>query len=228
MGAVQAAGAKQRSNFERAAKTQRQVMDAVIAIMNERGFSALTNTLILAHTGLSTGALMHHFPSRISLLSAMVGYAHDGLTRYRREQLQYLEPGLPRFRALIDLSWHTARMPAGFAINEVRIGARSDDALASKLAPAFTSTADDYARLVSGIAREAGLKPDGDVQGLWTATSMTMRSLAIDMKTYASAELASNTLTALRTLREQLIRKQLGEASVQDPRIAWTPVQAHN
>jgi hypothetical protein len=56
---------------------------------------------------------------------------------------------------------------------------------------------------------------------------MAMRSLAIDRKTHAGNDTAANTLLALRTLRESLIVKQLGEGAWQDPRIAWHPANLH-
>jgi AcrR family transcriptional regulator len=214
---------KRRTNPERSAETRQQVMDAVISILNAKGFAALTNALIIADTGISTGALVHHFPTRQKLLIATVEYAYASIAGYRRQQLDCLEPGLPRFRALIDMSWVTARMPSGFAVNEVRIGARSDDALAKAFRPPFTRIAQEYGRFVSKLVREAGLTPDEEMQGLSIATSMAMRSMAIDGKTYAGVDIASNTLLALRTLRENLIVKQLGKAAGQDPHIAWQP-----
>lgn len=214
---------KRRTNPERSAGTRQQVMDSVISLLNSKGFAALTNALITADIGISNGALMHHFPTRQKLLIATVEYAYANLAEYRRQQLERLGPGLPRFRALIDMSWHTARMPSGFAVNEVRIGARSDDALAAKFRPVFTRIAEEYGRFVSKLVREAGLTPDHELRGLWIATSMAMRSMAIDRKTYAGSDIASSTLLALRTLREHLIVKQLGKAAGQDPHIAWQP-----
>ncbi len=216
--------AKRRSNPERAAETRQQVMEAVLAILNKKGFAALTNALIIADTNISSGALMHHFPTRQALLIATGEYAYANLAAYRRQQLEKLPPGMPRFRALIDMSWHTSRMPEGFAVNEMRIGARSDDALAAAFRPVFTRIAQEYGRSISRIAREAGLTPDVEMQGLWTATSMALRSLAIDRKTYATGDVTASVLLALRTLRESLITRQLGRAAAQDPHIAWEPI----
>jgi AcrR family transcriptional regulator len=217
-------GSRRRTNPERAAETRQQVMDAVITILNEKGFSTLTNALIIADTGISSGALMHHFPTRQKLLIATVEYAYANLAEYRRQQLAPLPLGLPRFRALIDLSWHTSRMAAGFAVNEVRIGARSDDALATTFRPVFTRIAQEYGRFVSRLVREAGLQPSKEMQGLWTATSMAVRSLAIDRKTYPGGDIAASAMLALRTLREAMIVKQLGQPAWQDPQIAWQPI----
>ncbi len=214
---------KRRTNIERATETRQRVMDAVIAILNKKGFSALTNALIVEDTGASSGALMHHFPTRQKLLVDTVEYAYATLAVYRQQQLAVLEPGLERFRALIDMSWYRSRLPEGFAVNEVRIGARSDDALAAAFKPVFTRIAHDYGRFVSKMAREAGLEPNEAIRGLWTATSMAMRSLAIDRRTYAGEDAAEHSLLALRMLRESLIVQQLGKAAAQDPHIAWKP-----
>ena len=162
---------------------------------------------IIEDTDISSGALMHHFPTRQKLLIATVEYAYASLVEYRRRQIEHLDPGLPRFRALIDMSWHSSRMPAGFAINEVRIGVRSDDDLAATFRPVFASIAQDYGRFASQLVHESGLEPNQELQGLWTVTSMAMRSMAIDRKTYADNSLAVDALLALRTLRESLVRK---------------------
>lgn len=219
---------KRRTNLERSADTRQQVLDAVIAILNRRGFSALTNSLIISETGISSGALMHHFPTRQQLLIDTVEYAYLSLSEYREQQLSVLEQGLPRFRALIDLAWHSARMPVGLAVNEVRIGARSDAELATVFRPTFTRIANQFGSYVSNVAREAGLTPDDEMQGLWTATSMALRSLAIDSKTHSKPQVAANALLALRTLRETLIARQLGASAGQDPRIAWQPASARD
>lgn len=202
---------------------RQQVMDSVVSVLNERGYSALTISLITEQTGISSGAVTHHFPSKQRLLISTVEYAYATLAKYRDEQLNQLAPGLPRFRALIDLSYQTSRMPAGFAVNEVRIGARSDAELAAMLRPMFTRIALEYGRYVAAIVRDAGMEPNAQVQGLWTATSMAMRSLAIDRKTYARPDVMTNTLVALRKLRETIITEQLGPSKAQDPTIAWQP-----
>lgn len=226
MSDLSAVRAKRRTNSERSADTRQQVMDAVVAILNRQGFSALTNSLIIAETGISSGALMHHFPTRQQLLTATVEHAYATLADYREQQLSVLEPGLPRFRAMIDLAWQASRMPEGLAVNEVRIGARSDAELATIFRPVFTRIANDFGRYFSELARDAGLKPDNELQGLWTATSMALRSLAIDSKTYGRPQITANALLALRTLREMLIERQLGEDEGQDPRVAWQPATA--
>lgn len=210
----------------KADQTREAVLKAVIGILHEQGFAALTNMLIFERTGLSSGTVLYHFPTRQKLLSETISFAYSGLSRFREQELAKLETGLERFRALIDMSWHTAQMPEGFAVNEVRIGARSDAVLADTFRPRFTSIALGYGRAVSKIAREAKLTPNAELQGLWTATSMATRSLAIDSNTNAGKNIASNVLLTLRSTREQIIVDQLGQKAWRDPKIAWKPPRA--
>lgn len=217
---VRRSRAQRRSNVERTAFTRRLVTSAAVDILASKGFSALSNSLITSRAAISSGALMHHFPKRSDLLVATVESAYATLTEFRRQKLQALEPGLPRLRAIIDLAWVTARMPEGIAVNEVRIGVRCDSTLARAMSPALTFIAVDYGRFVGRQVREAGLKATPDMQGLWAATAMAVRSLAIDRTTYQSEPMIANVLLALRTLREDLIARQLGEKLRVDPSIA--------
>lgn len=212
-----------RTNAERSAGTQAQIIEAAIRILVERGFAALSNAQIIAYAGVSSGALMHQYASRATLLNAVVTTGYGRLTTFRAEALEKLPEGLPRFRAVIDLAWRTARMPEGIAVNEVRIGSRSDPECAKATASALTHIAEDYGRFVARLTRRAGLSPTQEVQGLWAATALAVRSLAIDGFTYPSAPMQANLLLALRTLREDIIAKQLGEQHRQDPSIVGLP-----
>jgi len=215
-----------RTNVERTAATREKIINAVISIMVESGYSGLTNALITSRAGISSGALMHHFPSRTDLLAACVDSAYQRLCEFRERELERLPPGLPRFRAIIDLAWATACMPEGVACNEVRIGARSDPELAAATSAALTRIANDYGRFVGRLNRQAGLEPSRELQGLSSATAMAVRSLAIDRYTYSNGQMVANILLSLRTLREQLVAAQLGPEARQDPAIAFVPSAA--
>ncbi len=216
-------GQPSRTNVERTATTREKITNAVIGILVEAGYSGLTNAQITARAGISSGALMHHFPTRTDLLVACVDTAYSRLCDYRERELEQLEPGLPRFRAIIDLAWTTARLPEGIACNEVRIGARSDPSLAAATSGALTRIADDYGRFISRLIRQAGLEATRELQGLSSATAMAVRSLAIDQYTYSNQQMVENILVSLRTLREDLIGAQLGPHVRQDPRVAFVP-----
>ena len=209
---------ERRSNVDRSATTRRQIFEATVRCLQSGGYGAVTNIRVAEEAGVSRGAMMHHFPTQQDLLVATIEYAYGKLSDHRMEVLSKLDPGLPRYRALIDLAWATAQMPEGVACNEVRHGSRSDPEIRAAVTPIMTRLSDDYGRLHMRLAREAGLEANAEVQGLTAATAMTMRSLAVNTFTYPRSQLVENVLFTLKTARENIIARQLGEHVAQRPK----------
>lgn len=215
--ARQGAGKERRKNIERSATTRRQILEATVLCLQQVGYGAVTNIRVAEAAGVSRGAMIHHFPTRQALLVATVEYAYAKLRDYRVQRLSKFKPGLPRYRALIDLAWETAQMPEGVAVNAVRTGSRSDPEIADAVTPIMTEVADDYARMVGRHVREAGLTPDAEIQGLTATTAMSVRSLAINCFTYPRSSIVNSVLATLKGVREDIIARQLGEAARMKP-----------
>jgi AcrR family transcriptional regulator len=214
---------ERRSNVDRSAATRRQIFEATVRCLTSGGYGAVTNIRVAEEAGVSRGAMMHHFPTQQDLIVATIEYAYQKLSNYRMEVLSKLDPGLPRYRALIDLAWATAQMPEGIACNEVRHGSRSDPQIRVAVTPIMTRLSDDYGRLHMRLAREAGLESNAEVQGLTATTAMTMRSLAVNTFTYPRSQMVENVLLTLKTAREDIIARQLGEHVAQRPRLPESP-----
>jgi AcrR family transcriptional regulator len=202
---------ERRSNVDRSASTRRQIFEATIRCLQSGGYGAVTNIRVAELAGVSRGAMMHHFPTQQELIVATIEYAYGKLSDYRMQVLSKLDPGLPRYRALIDLAWTTAQMPEGQACNEVRHGSRSNPEIRAAVTPIMTRLSDDYGRLHMRLAREAGLEANAEVQGLTATTAMTMRSLAVNTFTYPRSQMVENVLFTLKSTREDIIARQLGE-----------------
>jgi AcrR family transcriptional regulator len=201
---------ERRSNVDRSAATRRQIFEATIKCLEKSGYGAVTNIRVADEAGVSRGAMMHHFPTRADLLAATLEHAYGRTKAYRVKRLAKLSPGLPRYRALIDLAWATARMPEGLAVNEVRSGSRSDPEIRNAVTPMMSTLSDDYGRFVGAIVREAGLIPNAEIHGLTATTVMAMRSLAVNTFTYPREQLVRNVLNTLKTMRENIVARQLG------------------
>lgn len=210
---------ERRSNVDRSASTRRQIFEATIRCLQTGGYGAVTNIRVAEEASVSRGAMMHHFPTQQELIVATIEYAYRTLSDYRMQVLSKLDPGLPRYRALIDLAWATAQMPEGVACNEVRHGSRSNPELRAAVTPIMTRLSDDYGRLHMRLAREAGLEANAEVQGLTAMTAMTMRSLAVNTFTYPRSQMVENVLFTLKSIREDIIARQLGEHVAQRPKM---------
>lgn len=208
---------ERRKNSERSASTRRLILDATITCLNEWGYGGVTNIKVADAAGVSRGAMMHHFPTRQALIIATVEHAYHRLRNFRAEEMAKVAPGLPRFRAILDQSLITQRMPEGTALNEVRIGSRSDKEIREAVTPMMSAISEDYVKVVSRIAREAGLKPNRELHGLTGTVAMATRALAINTFTYPSVGVRDNVLWTLQMMREDLIARQLGEQHAERP-----------
>lgn len=214
-GVSQPGGARagRRTNADRSATTRRQILEATIRCLHETGYNSVTNSVVAETAGVSRGAMMHHFPTRQALLVATAEYVNDKTRAYRSKRLESFEPGLERFKALIDLAWETARMPENLALNEIRIGSRSDATIAEAITPTMTRVADEYGRFLGKVVRQAGLEPDKEMQGLLATVAMAMRAMAINHFTHPSPVMVENVLSSLRAHRDIIIARQLGPSA---------------
>jgi AcrR family transcriptional regulator len=206
-----------RKNAERSAATRKQSLEATVQCLDASGYGAVTNIRVADLAGVSRGAMMHHFPTRQALIIATVGYAYETLNQYRAIEVAKSPPGLDRYRLIMDLSLVTQRMPEGMALNEIRIGSRSDPEIRDAVTPMMSAISEDYVRIVSRIAREAGLKATRELHGLTGTVAMATRALAINTFTYPSPRVGDNASWTLQTMREVLIARQLGKDKAKYP-----------
>ena len=108
-------------------------------------------------------------------------------------------------------------MPEGMACNEIRIGSRSDPEIRAAVTPIMSQISDDYGRMIARLARAAGLTPNRELQGLTSITVMSTRALAINTFTYPRGNIEENTLWMIRSVREDIIARQLGEKYADRP-----------
>lgn len=215
----QVAGQKpeRRKNVDRSAATRKLILEATIQCLDTWGYGAVTNIKVADAAHVSRGAMMHHFPTRQALIIATVEYAHEKLNHIRAEEMAKVPAGLDRYRHIMDLSTATQRMPEGMALNEIRIGSRSDPEIREAVTPMMSAISEDYVRLVGRVAREAGLKPNRELHGLTGAVAMATRALAINTFTYPSPQASEGVLWTLQMAREDLIARQLGKDKAKYP-----------
>lgn len=203
-------GRQRRRNVDRAAATRSLILEATIRALYESGYGAVTNHLVAELSGVSRGAMIHHFPTRQALLVAAMDYICAKLMAHRISELEKCGAGLPRFRRIIDIAFQTASSPAGVAHNEIRAGSRSDPGIADAVRPIITQISDDYGRFVGRLIREAGLKVDAELQGLSGVVAMTAQAMTINRETYPSQPMFANVVLSLKVARENIIARQLG------------------
>lgn len=211
--------AERRKNVDRSAATRRQILEATIRCLDQWGYGAVTNIRVADAASVSRGAMMHHFPTRQALIVATIELSYANQSVFRATELAEVPPGLERFRRIMDLSYTTQRMPEGMALNEIRIGSRSDPEIRKAVTPMMSAISEDYVRMISEVAKEAGLKSNREMRGLIGTVAMASRALAINTFTYPSSKVAENVLWTLQCMREDLIARELGAEHARRPNL---------
>jgi AcrR family transcriptional regulator len=115
-----------RTQQQRRDETRGALLDAAIESLIEVGFSRTTTLEVQRRAGVSRGALLHHFPSKATLLVAAI----DHLATMRAAELASLAAKLPggqaRTDAVLELLWESFSGRFFHVAMELRTAARTD------------------------------------------------------------------------------------------------------
>jgi len=121
---------------QKSALTRTQITEAAIRCFVEYGYSQTTTTLIAEKAGLSRGAMLHHFPSKLAVVSAAVEYLHAKRLRAFRKAVNKPSVNGDHLRQSLDAYWAHVHHPMFVAFFELAVAARTDKELAAILRPA--------------------------------------------------------------------------------------------
>lgn len=123
---------------EKSAITRRTILDAAVDCLVEEGYTRTTTALIAARAGVSRGAMMHHFPSRLAVLNAVVHHLHQRrLTEYKAlmKNIDVAEETLTRsaIKKSVEAAWKYVNLPSFVAYQELLAASRTDPELSDIL-----------------------------------------------------------------------------------------------
>lgn len=140
-----------RSGQTRSDVTRARILDAALRVLVQRGYAHTSTLAIQAEAGVSRGRLLHHYPSRDTLLAAAV----EHLARNRIEEMSALDdwPIDPadRIGPAIDYGWTTFHQPYFVASMELWIAARTNEHLRTALVPSERELGPVVRHTVSGL-----------------------------------------------------------------------------
>ena len=131
---------ERRSREQRTSDSRARILDAAVGCLVESGYAGTTTLTIQARAGVSRGRLLHHFPSKETLLVAAA--QHIATSRFASDGLSAAD--LPdsathpveRLDRAVEVMWSTYQQPYFWASVELWTAARTDPALAAALLPA--------------------------------------------------------------------------------------------
>ena len=153
-------------------------MAATIDCLVERGWAGTTTTEVAERAGVSRGAQLHHFPTRVALVTSAVRHlAEQWLAEFRSLEAT-LSGAEDRVAAVTDLLWRTFSGPLFTAAVELWVAARTDRALFATLAATERQTG----LAIRDVFREVfGPRASGpDFRALSRLSIHVMRGMALE------------------------------------------------
>ena len=121
---------------QKSASTRELIIEAAIKCLVDLGYARTTTTVIAERAGLSRGAMLHHFPSKLGIVRATVDYLHAKRLRAFRKAMQKEPVDGDHVRLGVQSYWTHVKHPWFVAFFEMAVAARTDKELAAILFPA--------------------------------------------------------------------------------------------
>lgn len=183
---------------QKSANTRTQITEAAIRCFVEYGYSQTTTTLIAEKAGLSRGAMLHHFPSKLAVVSAAVEHLHAKRLKAFRKAVIKPTAGRDHLRQSLEAYWAHVRHPMFVAFFELAVAARTDKELAAILRPAQQAFEGEWYKAAVEIFPE------------WKGRGEKF-DLALDLVHYALEGMAISFLTHKESERDERLIEYLDE-----------------
>ena len=141
--------------------TRNLILDSAIECLFEEGYTATSTALIAAKAGLSRGAMMHHYPTRIDLMKALI----EHLNKKREKVFSQLIAVIPETKryeqeAGLEAYWELLISKENIAFQELRNAARTDNQYSKMLLKATRENREERRKFVLTLFPEWKNKPD--------------------------------------------------------------------
>ncbi|MCA0369214.1 MAG: TetR/AcrR family transcriptional regulator [Proteobacteria bacterium] len=168
-----------RTQESRSAETRAKLLAAAIQSLHARGYAATTTMVVAADAGVSRGAMLHQFPTKVDLMLFVVETVYQQELVLYRERLGAIEDPRERLLSLPEVAWEVLSRPEGVAVLEVLQGARSDVELARRLKPLQIAIEKDSFQAVDRVAEAAGIVVPPVVKRLmvWSVRGLSIAEL---------------------------------------------------
>lgn len=183
---------------QKSASTRTQIIEAAIKCFIDSGYSRTTTTLIAEKAGLSRGAMLHHFPSKLAVVRAAVEHLHaKRLRAFRKAVTKPMTDG-DHVRQSVEAYWQHVRHPMFVAFFELAVAARTDKELAEILRPAQEAFEREWYKAAVDVFPE------------WRGRGDKF-DLALDLAHYVLEGMAISFLTHKETERDKRVIEYLDE-----------------
>ncbi len=147
-----------RTQSERSASTKGRLLEAAFECMLEMGYAGTSTVEICRRSGVSRGAMLHHYPSKEGLVVATVEFVLARRLAEFREAYAELTPQTNSETVAVDLLWRIFSGPTFYVWLELLVAARTQPTLYA----VTLRVAKGFSRAVREIHRELFALPADD------------------------------------------------------------------
>lgn len=166
-----------RTQEERSAATREKLLDAAIECLAELGYARMTTTDVADRAGVSRGAQLHHFPSKVELVTSAIRHLADRrVAELRREAaaLPAAQRGIPQ---ITELTWSYSSNSLFMAALDLIVASRTDPELHTALWPVEKEFAQASSQLLRELYADYVDHPDFEL--MMHLTVHMMRGMAL-------------------------------------------------
>ena len=167
-------------NAERSARTRNKLILATIDCLHRYGYHATSTNVVIAHAGVSRGALLHQFSTKADLIMAVSEYIRDRRGEVHRKGLENVTDEREQVDRLVNILWAEMRGPTGIARIEIMLGSRSDPELADRFSALNQQLERAHKDLMWERAQRIGFTDRKVVDAFVQLYAAALRGLAID------------------------------------------------
>ena len=183
---------------QKSAATRNLIIEAAIRCFIELGYASTTTTRIARMAGLSRGAMLHHFPSRIDIVRSAVDHLHAKRLNAFRNSIASIPADADRVRLGLRAYWKHVNHPMSVAFFELSVAARTDPELEAILSPAQTAFDEAWYQTALELFPE------------WQSDRKAF-DVALELTRYVMEGMAVNIMTHERTRRHEQVVDYLEE-----------------
>ena len=186
------------SHADRTAAMRKRLIEAAIDCLGKLGYGATTLQVVTDVAGVSRGAVLHHFPTKVDLMIAVAEFAAGKQNRLVRRLLANTKPGMDRFLAITMATWEAMIQPPAIALHEIMMGSRSDKELGLRF-PAVIEELERYQR--EGVweqAQSVGITDKASIEAMTHLHNAAMRGLSMTLMFSGDRKKAEAAMKLLR------------------------------
>lgn len=142
--------------------TRFAILEAAIQCFYDLGFNNTTTEKIAKQAGVSRGAMLHHFPSRMELIKAAVAHLHKQRLQLFEEQETKIQQNAEHslIEEGIDAYWEQLHSKVFVVFHELRVASRTDAELRAVMIPAIREFDNAWIKITRSVFPDFALSEE--------------------------------------------------------------------